>query len=283
MSARGSAHAGSSGANEPKIALRGLRKAFGGTVVLDGLDLEIGAGESVVVIGCSGVGKSVMLKCLLGLLRPDAGSVTIDGEELSGNRAARDGAMRKIGMLFQNSALFDSLPVWENVAFGLIQAQGTARPKAREIAVETLARVGLGEDAADLYPAALSGGMRKRVALARAIATRPEIILFDEPTTGLDPIMADVINDLIVACTRELGATMLTITHDMASARKIADRIAMIHDGTIIWQGPAGEIDGSGNAHVAQFINGRADGPIRLAPADAGRAERPPPPAAPAG
>ena len=260
------------GANEAKIALRGLCKAFAGMVVLDGLDLEIGSGESVVVIGCSGVGKSVMLKCLLGLMRPDAGSVTIDGEEISAKRATREGAMRKIGMLFQNGALFDSLPVWENVAFGLIQAQGLARPEARGIAVETLAQVGLGPDSAELYPAALSGGMRKRVALARAIATKPEIILFDEPTTGLDPIMADVINDLIVACTRELGATTLTITHDMASAHKIADRIAMIHGGTIIWQGSAAEIDESGNAHVEQFINGRADGPIRLAVADGAHA-----------
>ena len=257
------------GANQPKITLRGVCKAFPGQVVLDGLDLEIGTGESVVVIGCSGVGKSVMLKCLLGLLHPDAGSVTIDGEELSGNRVAREAAMRKIGMLFQNAALFDSLPVWENVAFGLIQAHGMARREARGIAIETLAQVGLGEDSADLYPAALSGGMRKRVGLARAIATRPEIILFDEPTTGLDPIMADVINDLIVACTHDLGATALTITHDMRGARKIADRIAMIHEGAIVWQGPAGEIDNSGNAHVDQFINGRAEGPIRLPVADA--------------
>ena len=257
------------GENQPKIALRGLRKTFGGTVVLDGLELEIGTGESVVVIGCSGVGKSVMLKCLLGLLRPDEGSVTIDGEELSRNRTAREGAMRKIGMLFQNAALFDSLPVWENVAFGLIQGHGTPRREARGIAIETLAQVGLDADTADLYPAALSGGMRKRVGLARAIATKPEIIFFDEPTTGLDPIMADVINDLIVACTHELGATTLTITHDMTSARRIADRIAMIHDGTIIWQGPAAEIDSSGNAHVQQFINGRAEGPIQLAVAHA--------------
>ena len=257
------------GANEPKIALRGLCKAFAGQVVLDGLDLEIGTGESLVVIGCSGVGKSVMLKCLLGLLRPDRGSVAIDGEELVGNRTAREDAMRKIGMLFQNSALFDSLPVWENVAFGLMQAHGTPRREAREIAIETLAQVGLGEEAADLYPAALSGGMRKRVGLARAIATRPEIILFDEPTTGLDPIMADVINDLIVTCAHGLGATTLTITHDMRSARKIADRFAMIHDGKIIWQGPAEEIDSSGNAYVDQFISGRAEGPIRLPVADA--------------
>ncbi len=264
MSTPASAHNGH-GTNQPKIALRGLCKVFGGTVVLDSLDLEIGTGESVVVIGCSGVGKSVMLKCLLGLLRPDAGSVTIDGEETSRNRRVREDAMRKIGMLFQNAALFDSLSVWENVAFGLIQAQGMPRWEARGVAIETLAQVGLDEDTADLYPAALSGGMRKRVGLARAISTKPEIILFDEPTTGLDPIMADVINDLIVACTRELGATTLTITHDMRSARKIADRIAMIHDGTIIWQGPATEIDSSGNAHVQQFINGQSEGPIKLA------------------
>ena len=267
MSAPANGRAGG-GANAPKIALRSVRKSFASHVVLDGLDLEVGTRESVVVIGCSGVGKSVMLKCLLGLLSPDAGSVTIDGQELSGNRTAREAAMRKIGMLFQNSALFDSLPVWENVAFGLLQAHGTPRSEARGIAIETLAQVGLEADTADLYPAALSGGMRKRVGLARAIATRPEIILFDEPTTGLDPIMADIINDLIVACTHDLGAATLTITHDMRSARKIADRIAMIHEGTIIWQGPAGEIDSSGNAYVEQFINGRAEGPIRLPVAD---------------
>jgi phospholipid/cholesterol/gamma-HCH transport system ATP-binding protein len=264
MSASANGSAGGR-ANQPKIALRGVCKTFAGQVVLDGLDLEIGAGESVVVIGCSGVGKSVMLKCLLGLLRPDAGSVTIDGEALAGSRTAREGAMRKVGMLFQNAALFDSLPVWENVAFGLIQAQGMARRKARGIAIETLAQVGLGEESADLYPAALSGGMRKRVGLARAIATRPEIILFDEPTTGLDPIMADVINDLIVACTHELGATALTITHDMRSARKIADRIAMLHEGRIVWSGAVADIDASGNEFVDQFIHGRASGPIRMA------------------
>ncbi len=254
----------------PKIALRGLYKAFHRNVVLDGIDLEIGAGESVVVIGRSGVGKSVMIKCLLGLLRLDRGSVTIDGEDVSNDRADRARAIRKIGMLFQNSALFDSLPVWENVAFGLIEAQGTPRPAAREIALSCLAQVGLGADVADVYPAALSGGMRKRIGLARAIATRPEIVLFDEPTTGLDPIMADVINDLIIECTRDLGATTLTITHDMASVRKIADRIAMIHDGKIVWQGPVGDVDDSGNPYVDQFVNGRADGPIDLAVAPTG-------------
>jgi phospholipid/cholesterol/gamma-HCH transport system ATP-binding protein len=256
---------GSNRANAPKVALRGVHKAFGDNAVLNGLDLDIGVGESVVVIGCSGCGKSVMIKCLLGLLSTDSGSVKIDGEELAGDRAARERAIRKIGMLFQNGALFDSLSIWENVAFGLIQAQGVARQAARDIAIDTLAQVGLGPDVVDLYPAELSGGMRKRVGLARAVATKPEIILFDEPTTGLDPIMADVINDLIIKCTRELGATALTITHDMTSARKIADRIAMIYGGKIIWQGPVDEVDASGSPHVDQFINGRAEGPIQLA------------------
>lgn len=253
---------GSHRANAPKVELRGLRKSFGDNAVLNGLDLDVGVGESVVVIGGSGVGKSVMIKCLLGLLRPDGGSVKIDGEELIDDKQARERAIRKVGMLFQNGALFDSLPIWENVAFGLIQAQGMERRAARDVAIETLAQVGLGVDAADLYPAELSGGMRKRVGLARAVATKPEIILFDEPTTGLDPIMADVINNLIIKCTRGLGASALTITHDMTSARKIADRIAMIYDGRIIWQGPIAEIDTSGSAHVDQFINGRAEGPI---------------------
>ncbi len=251
--------------NTPKLSLRALRKAFGDNVVLDGLDLDIQAGESLVVIGCSGVGKSVMIKCALGLLRPDSGGVFMDGADVTGmGRRAREAVFRRVGMLFQGSALFDSLPVWENVAFGLIQAQGTPRREAREIAVKTLASVGLGSEVCDLYPASLSGGMQKRVGLARAVATEPEVIFFDEPTTGLDPIMADIINELIVKCTRSLGATTLTITHDLVSARKIADRIAMIHGGQIIWHGPAEEIDRSGNPHVDQFINGRADGPIQL-------------------
>jgi phospholipid/cholesterol/gamma-HCH transport system ATP-binding protein len=172
--------------------------------------------------------------------------------------------MAKFGMLFQGAALFDSLPVWENVAFGLIQGRGIDRRRAHEIALEKLAAVGLGADVGELRPAELSGGMQKRVALARAIAAEPEIIIFDEPTTGLDPIMADVINDLIVKCVHDLGATAISITHDMASARKIADRIAMIHKGRIIWNGKASEIDHSGNPYVDQFIHGRADGPIQM-------------------
>ena len=249
----------------PKIRMRDLHKAFGDKVVLDGLDLDVGVGESVVVIGGSGTGKSVMLKCILGLLHPESGSVQVDGEEVVGLRGkARDRVLRKFGMLFQNAALFDSLPVWENVAFGLIQGGGMDRDEAREIALAKLAAVGLDAEVGELGPAELSGGMRKRVGLARAIATEPEIIFFDEPTTGLDPIMGDVINDLIIKCVRELGATALSITHDMASARKIADRIAMLYNGRIIWAGPVAEVDSSGSPYVEQFIHGRAEGPIQM-------------------
>jgi len=167
-------------------------------------------------------------------------------------------------MLFQGAALFDSLSVWQNVAFGLIQGRKMGRGKAREIATEKLGQVGLGPEVGGLYPAELSGGMQKRVGLARAIAADPEIIFFDEPTTGLDPIMADVINNLIVDSVKRLGATTISITHDMASARKIADRIAMIHKGEIVWQGPASSVDSSGNPYVDQFIHGRAEGPIQM-------------------
>jgi phospholipid/cholesterol/gamma-HCH transport system ATP-binding protein len=254
----------------PKIAVRGLRKSFGRNRVLDGIDLDCAPGESLVVIGGSGTGKSVLIKCVLGLLRPDAGSVAIDGAETARlRRAARERVLQKFGVLFQGSALFDSLMVWENVAFGLIQGRGMERQAAREVALTKLAAVGLGREVGQLRPAELSGGMQKRVALARAVAADPEIIFFDEPTTGLDPIMADVINDLIVKCVRELGATAVSITHDMVSARKIADRIAMLHKGQIVWHGAAAEIDRSGNPYVDQFINGRAEGPIHM---DVGRA-----------
>ena len=248
-----------------KIQIRNLRMSFGSKVVLNGLDLKVGVGESVVVIGGSGVGKSVMLKCVLGLLEPEQGSICIDGEEVVGmSPKDRDRVMRKFGMLFQGAALFDSLPVWQNVAFGLIQAMGMELRKAKEIALNKLAQVGLGPEVSELWPAELSGGMKKRVALARAIATDPEIIFFDEPTTGLDPIMGDIINDLVVKCVHELGATTLSITHDMASARKIADRIAMLHGGRIIWAGPVADIDHSDDAYVDQFIHGKAEGPIKM-------------------
>jgi phospholipid/cholesterol/gamma-HCH transport system ATP-binding protein len=248
-----------------KIRIRDLHKSFGAKHVLDGIDLDVAEGESVVVIGGSGTGKSVLLKCVLGLLEPDRGSILIDGQEVVGlGRRAREQVMQKFGMLFQNAALFDSLPVWENVAFGLLNVKRVGRAEAKDRAVETLGQVGLGADVADLWPAELSGGMRKRVGLARAIATQPEILFFDEPTTGLDPIMADVINELIARSVRQLGATAISITHDMASARKIADRIAMLYQGRIIWQGPVAQVDRSGNPYVEQFIHGRGEGPIKL-------------------
>lgn len=247
----------------PKLELKGVKKAFGAKHVLNGVDLKIEAGKSLVIIGGSGTGKSVMLKCVLGLLQPDEGSILIDGEETTVySPKQRDLMMKKFGMLFQGAALFDSLKVWENVAFGLIQGRKMDRKQAREIAIEKITSVGLKPEVGDLYPAELSGGMQKRVGLARAVAANPEIIFFDEPTTGLDPIMADVINDLIVEQVKKLGATALSITHDMASARKIADEIAMIHEGKIIWQGSVKNLDNSGNPYVEQFIHGRADGPI---------------------
>ena len=249
----------------PKISVRGLRKSFGRNRVLDGVDIDCVTGESLVVIGGSGTGKSVLMKCILGLLQPEAGSIRVDGVETVGlRRAARERLMLRFGTLFQGSALFDSLRVWENVAFGLIQGRGMERKAAEKIALGKLAAVGLGPEVGELRPAELSGGMQKRVALARAIAAEPEIIFFDEPITGLDPIMGDVINDLIVKCVREVGTTAVSITHDMVSARKIADRIAMLHGGLIVWDGPATEIDHSGNPYVDQFINGRAEGPIQM-------------------
>jgi phospholipid/cholesterol/gamma-HCH transport system ATP-binding protein len=249
-----------------KIQLIGVKKRFGPKVVLDGVDLTIDKQSSLVIIGGSGTGKSVTIKSILGIIRPDEGTILVDGEDVTHmTGAARDRVLRKFGMLFQGAALFDSLPVWENVAFGLIQGRGVPRSKARDIAIQKLAKVGLTEDVAFLSPSELSGGMQKRVGLARAIAADPEIIFFDEPTTGLDPIMADIINDLIISTVKDVGATALSITHDMVSARKISDKIAMLYGGKIIWQGPTREIDHSGNPYVEQFIHGRAEGPIKMA------------------
>jgi phospholipid/cholesterol/gamma-HCH transport system ATP-binding protein len=248
-----------------KIKVRGLCKSFGRKVVLKDLDLDVPKGQSLVVIGGSGTGKSVLIKCIIGLMKPDKGSIEIDGHEVTKmSSSEREEIMHKFGMLFQGGALFDSLPVWENVAFGLIAGRGFNRAEAKEIALRKLGAVGLGPEVATLYPAELSGGMQKRVSLARAIATEPEIIFFDEPTTGLDPIMSQVINELIKQCVDDLGATALSITHDMHSLRVIGDGAAMIYDGRIIWHGAAQDIDHSGNPHVEQFVQGRAEGPIRM-------------------
>lgn len=249
--------------NTPKIEVKNLFKSFNSNKVLRCVNLEVKKGESLVVIGGSGSGKSVLMKNITTLMHPSSGSIKVDGKEVTNiKQKERDELMKKFGFLFQGGALFDSFNVWENVSFRLINDKVTSKKEAKEIAIEKLAEVGLGADVAELYPAELSGGMQKRVALARAIVGNPEIIFFDEPTTGLDPIMADVINDLIIKTSKKLGATTLTITHDMVSARKIADKIAMLYNGRIIWNGKAEDIDNSGNEYVDQFINGRSEGPI---------------------
>ena len=249
-----------------KISLRDVTKAFGPKKVLQGIDLDVAPGESMVVIGGSGSGKSVLLKCILGLMAPDRGSIRVDGEEtVDFSDRSRARVMRKFGMLFQGGARFDSLRVWENVAFALLYRDGVGRAEAKRRAIENLAKVRLPASAADLRPAELSGGMQKRVALARAIIATPELLFFDEPTTGLDPITADAVNNLIVEQVKALGAAAVSITHDMASVRKIADEVAMLHEGSIIWRGPVSALDNSGNPHIDQFVNGRAEGPIQPA------------------
>jgi phospholipid/cholesterol/gamma-HCH transport system ATP-binding protein len=249
----------------PKIEWRNVRKAFGTKQVLDGVDLAVNPGESLVIIGGSGTGKSVSIKTVLGIIKPDSGAVLVDGEDITTlNQSGMKRIQAGFGMLFQGGALFDSLPVWRNVAFGLMQGRGMAAKEAKIIAIENLERVGLNAAVGELRPSELSGGMQKRVGLARAIAARPQVIFFDEPTTGLDPIMADVINDLIRAQVTDLGCTAVTITHDMSSVRKIADKVAMLYKGKIIWSGRRNEIDQCSEPHVAQFVAGRADGPIQM-------------------
>ena len=243
------------------ISISSLHKAFGANRVLQGVDLVLPKGESMVIIGGSGTGKSILLKCILGLVQPDSGQITVAGEDVT--QADREAFLARFGMLFQGGALFDSLRVWENVAFRLMRgAQKRPHDEARAIALEKLRRVGLGPAVADLFPAELSGGMQKRVGLARAIAAEPEIIFFDEPTTGLDPIMSGVINHLIREIVLEMGVTAMTITHDMSSVRAIADRVAMLHGGVIRWTGPVAEMDAASDPYLDQFIHGRAEGPI---------------------
>ncbi len=243
------------------IKMENVHKAFGDNHVLQGMNLDIPKGTSMVIIGGSGTGKSVALKCILGLIKPDSGMIYVDGKDAT--KGDRDAFLARFGMLFQGAALFDSLPIWQNVAFRLLRGP-LKRPAdyAREIAIDKLRRVGLRAKVADLYPSELSGGMQKRVGLARAIAADPEIIFFDEPTTGLDPIMSGVINDLIREIVTEMGATAMTITHDMSSVRAIADNVAMLHDGVIQWTGPVDQMDASGDPYVEQFISGSAEGPI---------------------
>jgi len=244
------------------LELRGVHKAFGDKQVLRGVDLTVAPGQSLVIIGGSGTGKSVTIKCALGLLAPDQGEVFFDGNLVKGGKSLAD-LRRRTGMLFQGGALFDSLLVWENVSFALIYRDGVGRAEAKKRAIEALAKVRLGASSAEQRTAELSGGMQKRVALARAIIAKPELIFFDEPTTGLDPITADAVNDLIVQQVKDLGAAAITITHDMASVRKIADEVAMLHEGRIIWRGPVSALDNSGDAHIDQFVHGRAEGPIQ--------------------
>jgi phospholipid/cholesterol/gamma-HCH transport system ATP-binding protein len=252
-------------ATQPRIRLRGLAKSFGDKVVLDGVDLDVLPGTSMVVIGGSGSGKSVLLKCILGLLEPDAGTIEIDGRDLLAmSRAERRETRQRIGMLFQNGALFDSLPVWENITFGLLAQNRLSRRAAPEAAGKFLAEVGLAASVGELSPAELSGGMQKRVALARAIAAQPDIMFFDEPTTGLDPIMGAIIDGLLVDCVKHLGSTAVAITHDMASARRIGDTVAMLYHGKIVWCGPAADLMDSDNPLVDQFTHGRREGPIQM-------------------
>ena len=249
----------------PKIRIRNLHKSFGAKTVLDGISLDVAQGTSFVIIGGSGSGKSVLLRCMLGLMAPDSGTIEIDGEDiLTTSARRREELCGSIGMLFQNGALFDSLPVWENVTFGLLARKLVSRRDARVQAGSILAQVGLDPSVGELYPAELSGGMQKRVGLARAIAAQPDILFFDEPTTGLDPIMGAVIEGLIVDCVKKLGSTAIAITHDMASAPRIGDEAALLYKGQLVWQGPAASLMDSGNAYVDQFTHGRREGPITM-------------------
>ena len=250
----------------PKIKMRDVVKSFGSKHVLKGIDLAVNAEESLALIGTSGCGKSITLKCLLGLITADGGSIKVDGTEILGtDRKTLEGMRRRFGMTFQFGALFDSLPIWENVTFRLRQQQKMNRADARDLAVDTITQLGLSPQVIDQYPAELSGGMQKRVALARAIADKPEILLFDEPTSGLDPITGGVIDRLIIDAVKRLGATAMTISHDMASVRRIADKVAMIHNGVIIWCGSVEKMDDTGVPEVDQFVHGRAEGPLTTA------------------
>ena len=248
----------------PYIEVNSLNKAFGDKVILKDFSARIQKSESFVVIGGSGTGKSVFIKCIMGLLKPDYGKIILNGQDITYLSPNDRQQIARFGMLFQGGALFDSLSIWENVAFGLTHGQSMSKEDAKKIALEKIDAVELSAKVADLYPAELSGGMQKRVALARAIATNPDIIFFDEPTTGLDPIVSGKINALISKCVKELGATAITITHDMHSLRAIADRVGLLFEGKLIWTGTVADMDKTDNLHVQQFIHGNPDGPFTV-------------------
>ncbi len=249
--------------SKPIIHVKNVHKSFGDNHVLRGIDLKLNHGESFGVIGGSGTGKSVLIKCILGIIRADMGEILINGENIVGAKSAnRQRLISNFGMLFQGGALFDSLTIGQNIAFGLVHGHRIDKREARKIAEEKIEAVDLDPRVIDIFPAELSGGMQKRAALARAIATNPKVIFFDEPTAGLDPIVSGTINALIRRCVSDLGASAITITHDIPSLRVIADRVGLLFKGELIWRGEIADIDKTDNPYMRQFIDGNPHGPF---------------------
>ena len=248
---------------QPIIQVKNVHKSFGENHVLRGISLDLSAGDSLGIIGGSGTGKSVLIKCILGLLNADQGEILINGVNIVNARLSQKEALiSSFGMMFQGGALFDSMTVWENIAFSLIHNHGVKPAQAKEIAIEKLASVDMDAKMADIYPAELSGGMQKRVALARAIATNPKVLFFDEPTAGLDPIVSGITNELINRCLSNSGISALTITHDMHSLRQICQKVGLLCKGQLVWFGTIEELDKTDDPYVVQFINGYSHGPF---------------------